>query len=166
MQEPHVEGVADHDGPELRAGAREGGGEALIGETAGWYGAALAREAILLRPHAIAVGLNEAIEEACRDAGLGPAVFVRHAAPQMSSIIGLVAAGFGVSVVPSSMGSLLRGNVAYRRLTGPGRLTAPIAFARRVGTREVAANRLEEIALDAAGRHGHDGGLAESRRLP
>lgn len=108
----------------------------------------LAGETVFLRPRAIAVGLEEAIERACLDAGLGPAVFVRHAAPQMSSIIGLVAAGLGVSVVPTSMSSLLRGEVAYRSLTGPGQLTAPIAFARRVGTLEVAANRLERVVLD------------------
>ena len=36
MQELHVEGVAAHDGPELCGATREGGGEALTGETAGW----------------------------------------------------------------------------------------------------------------------------------
>ena len=46
MQEPHVEGVADHDGPESCADAREGGGEALTGETAGWV---LSREMFALQ---------------------------------------------------------------------------------------------------------------------
>src|SRR5215218_11120360 len=36
MREPHVEGVAAHDGPESCGATREGGGEALTGETAGW----------------------------------------------------------------------------------------------------------------------------------
>src|SRR3954468_23601004 len=36
MKESYVEGVAAHDGPESCADAREGGGEALTGETAGW----------------------------------------------------------------------------------------------------------------------------------
>jgi hypothetical protein len=31
MKEPHVEGVANHDGPESCVGAREGDGEALTG---------------------------------------------------------------------------------------------------------------------------------------
>ena len=35
MEEPYVEGVATHDGPESCAGAREGGGEALTGVRAG-----------------------------------------------------------------------------------------------------------------------------------
>ena len=108
----------------------------------------LAGETVFLRPRAIAVGLEEAIERACRDAGLGPAVFVRHAAPRMSSIIGLVAAGLGVSLVPTSMGSLLQSEIAYRKLTGPGQPTAPIAFARRVGALEVAVQRLEKAVLD------------------
>jgi hypothetical protein len=35
MQEPYVEGVATHDGPESCVAAREGGGEALTGVRAG-----------------------------------------------------------------------------------------------------------------------------------
>jgi hypothetical protein len=46
MQEPHVEGVADHDGPESCADAREGGGEALTGETVGWV---LSREIFMVQ---------------------------------------------------------------------------------------------------------------------
>jgi hypothetical protein len=46
MQEPQVEGVADHDGPGSCADAREGGGEALTGETAGWVSS---REMFALR---------------------------------------------------------------------------------------------------------------------
>ena len=35
MKEPHIEGIATHDGPESCAGIREGAGEALTGESAG-----------------------------------------------------------------------------------------------------------------------------------
>ncbi len=35
MEEPYVEGVATHDGPESCVGVREGGGEALTGAHAG-----------------------------------------------------------------------------------------------------------------------------------
>ena len=35
MEEPYVEGVATHDGPESCVAAREGGGEALTGVRAG-----------------------------------------------------------------------------------------------------------------------------------
>jgi hypothetical protein len=46
MQEPHVEDVADHDGPESCADARESGSEALTGETVGWV---LSREMLSFR---------------------------------------------------------------------------------------------------------------------
>lgn len=111
----------------------------------------LSDQTILLRPRAVGVGLDEAIEEACRGAGLSPARFVRHAAPQMSSIIGLVAADLGVSIVPASMGTLCHGDVAYRRLSGPGRLVAPIAFARLNESTGAAATRLEQIAFGKLG---------------
>lgn len=35
MEEPYIEGVATHDGPESCVGVREGGGEALTGVRAG-----------------------------------------------------------------------------------------------------------------------------------
>ena len=46
MQESYVEGVANRDGPESCGGTREGAGEALTGETAGWV---LSREMLKLR---------------------------------------------------------------------------------------------------------------------
>ncbi len=36
MKEPHIEGVATHDGPESCAGIREEAGEALTGARIGW----------------------------------------------------------------------------------------------------------------------------------
>ena len=36
MEEPYIEGVANHDGPESCAGFREGAGEALTGARTGW----------------------------------------------------------------------------------------------------------------------------------
>ena len=46
MKESYVEGVAAHNGPESCGVAREGGVEALTGETAGWV---LSREMLNLR---------------------------------------------------------------------------------------------------------------------
>jgi len=45
MKEPHTEGVAIHGDPESCGGAREGDGEALTGESAGWV---LSREIKIL----------------------------------------------------------------------------------------------------------------------
>lgn len=36
MKGPHIEGVANHDGPESCAGGRKDAGEALTGVRAGW----------------------------------------------------------------------------------------------------------------------------------
>jgi hypothetical protein len=46
MKESYVEGVAAHNGPESCGVAREGGVEALTGETAGWV---LSREMLNVR---------------------------------------------------------------------------------------------------------------------
>jgi hypothetical protein len=46
MKESYVEGVAAHNGPESCGAAREGGVEALTGETAGWV---LSREILNVR---------------------------------------------------------------------------------------------------------------------
>ena len=46
MKESYVEGVAAHNGPESCGVAREGGVEALAGETAGWV---LSREMLNVR---------------------------------------------------------------------------------------------------------------------
>ena len=77
MQEPHVEGVADHDGPESCADAREGGGEALTGETAGWV---LSREMFALQG-ADAVEISGRTHDTHRhdEVQIGPARSETHA---------------------------------------------------------------------------------------
>jgi len=65
-----------------------------------------------------------------RDAGFRPLVGQR-AAPQMSSILSLVAAGLGISIVPASMQSILPSEIAYRAVAGEPAPRAPIALAFR-----------------------------------
>lgn len=89
---------------------------------------ALQGETILLRPRPVGTGLADAVVSACRDAGFRPLVG-RQAAPQMSSILSLVAAGLGVSIVPASMRSILPSEIAYRALAGEPAPRAPIALA-------------------------------------
>ena len=71
MKESYVEGVAAHDGPESCVDAREGGGEALTGETAGWV---LSREMFTLQG-ADAVEISGRPHDAHRDGEVrvGPA---------------------------------------------------------------------------------------------
>ena len=91
---------------------------------------ALRKETILLRPRPVGAGLADAILAACRDAGFRP-LLGQQSAPQMSSILSLVAAGLGVSIVPASMQSVLPTEIAYRALAGEPVLRAPIALAFR-----------------------------------
>ena len=97
MKESYVEGVAAHDGPESCADAREGGGEALTGETAGWV---LSREILKVQG-------ADAVEKSGRPHGAH-----RH---------GEVHAGPARSETPRTLGNLLHGN---REIPGlPGRLS-------------------------------------------
>jgi DNA-binding transcriptional LysR family regulator len=75
---------------------------------------ALAPEPFLLFPRYAAMVLYDRIIAACRDAGFSPSV-VQEAA-QMQTIIGLVAAGLGVALVPASIVQLRRPGVVYRPL--------------------------------------------------
>jgi LysR family transcriptional regulator, benzoate and cis,cis-muconate-responsive activator of ben and cat genes len=63
-----------------------------------------------------APAINEHLRRMCEAAGFSPRIALE--AHPMSTIIGLVASGAGVAVVPQSMHRLNILNVAYRKLTG------------------------------------------------
>lgn len=88
--------------------------------------AALANEAWVLFPSGEGPGLYGTILRSCAEAGFSPRVGQR--AVQMETIIGLVAAGLGVSVVPKLFRSFPRDGVVYRDIQGGG---TPITY--RVG---------------------------------
>jgi DNA-binding transcriptional LysR family regulator len=92
--------------------------------------AALSHETFLMRPRHIGSGLTDGIIAAFHAAGVRPTLS-RHAAPQMSSVLNLVAAGLGVSIVPSSMRQVLPTEVAYRPISGPIVPRAPLAIVSR-----------------------------------
>jgi DNA-binding transcriptional LysR family regulator len=96
--------------------------------------------------------LAEAIVSACKNAGFSPIVG-QQAAPQMSSILNLVAAGLGVSVVPASMRGLLPDVVDYRPLDGTPAPRAPIALARRKIHRNNAVKNFVEL-VETSGDNG------------
>ncbi|OZI58028.1 LysR substrate-binding domain-containing protein [Bordetella genomosp. 1] len=77
---------------------------------------ALAEEAFVLYPRPIGAGLYDAILGACQRAGFTPRVI--QEAPQMASIISLVAAGVGISVVPSAMRHMGAEGIEYRPIRG------------------------------------------------
>ncbi|HUA05363.1 MAG TPA: LysR substrate-binding domain-containing protein [Solirubrobacteraceae bacterium] len=79
----------------------------------------LAAEPLVLFPRAQAPGFHDLLIDALAGAGTGPRVI--QYAPEMLTIIGLVAAGTGVSLVPASVSRLALDGVAYRPVTGAPR---------------------------------------------
>ncbi len=79
--------------------------------------AALAWEDWVLFPSHLGPGLHDRIVAACAQVGFAPTVTQR--AVQMETIIGLVAAGIGVSLVPETFAGDRRQGVTFRRLAGP-----------------------------------------------
>jgi DNA-binding transcriptional LysR family regulator len=92
--------------------------------------ATLSEEPFLLFPRPIGPTLYDTVVGACRAAGFEPVI--SQIAPQLASIITLVAAEQGVAIVPASMSQLQVEGVAYRPMTGQAP-TARIALAYRRG---------------------------------
>lgn len=78
--------------------------------------AALAEEDFVLYPRPIGAGLYDAIQSACQRAGFAPRVI--QEAPQMASIVSLVAAGVGISIVPAAMRHMGAQGIEYRPIKG------------------------------------------------
>ena len=81
----------------------------------------LAKEPFVLFPRSVGPGLHDAVVQACRDAGFEP--LRGPETLQLSSVINLVAAGMGVSVVPDSLTQIQLPGVRYLGIHG----TAPKA---------------------------------------
>ena len=77
---------------------------------------ALSLEPFVLFPRAVGAGLHDVIVRACHAAGFSPRVV--QEASQVTSIVNLVAAGMGVSIVPASMQQLHIEGVRYRAIQG------------------------------------------------
>jgi DNA-binding transcriptional LysR family regulator len=76
----------------------------------------LAAEPLVLFPRDQAPGFHDLLIDSLAGAGVAPRVI--QYAPEMLTIIGLVAAGTGVSLVPASVARLALDGVAYRPVTG------------------------------------------------
>jgi DNA-binding transcriptional LysR family regulator len=77
----------------------------------------LRNDPFILYPRVNGSLLYDAIISACQNAGFSPRV--RQEAPQMASIVSLVAAGVGVTLVPESVCQLRPEGVRYVRILGP-----------------------------------------------
>jgi DNA-binding transcriptional LysR family regulator len=89
----------------------------------------LAAEPLVLFPRDQAPGFHDLLISSLAGTGVTPRV-VQYA-PEMMTIIGLVAAGIGVSLVPASVQRLALEGVAYRPVTGAP--AADLAAVTRVG---------------------------------
>ncbi len=76
----------------------------------------LARETFVLFTRVVGSGLYDEIISACQRAGFSPRI--EQQASQVTSIVNLVAAGLGVSMVPESMKQINSHGVTYRRIEG------------------------------------------------
>src|SRR5207302_3686287 len=90
---------------------------------------ALAGETFVFYRRPTGPGLHDAIVAACLRAGFSPTV--GQEAPRMSSTLGLVAAGLGVSIVPASMQRMNVEGVVFVAFKGDPGLAAPLLLVTR-----------------------------------
>jgi DNA-binding transcriptional LysR family regulator len=110
--------------------------------------AALADETFVFYRRPTGPGLYDAIVAACLRAGFSPTV--GQEAPRMSSTLGLVAAGLGVSIVPASMQRMNVEGVAFVPLRGDPGLVAPLLLVTRRKGRSAIAERFRTQVKAAA----------------
>jgi DNA-binding transcriptional LysR family regulator len=108
--------------------------------------ATLAHEPFILFPRKAGVGLYDLIVGLCRDAGFTPRI--EQEAIQMPTIVSLVAAGMGVSLVPASLRQMRRTGVVYRPLSKAGPLME-VGIACRAGASEPAVAAFVEHVVAA-----------------
>jgi DNA-binding transcriptional LysR family regulator len=95
-------------------------------------------EPFILFPRATGATLFDTIIAACRDAGFEP--ILGQSAPQIDSIVNLVAAELGVSLVPASMNQLQVSGVVYREIAGVAPVARLALAVRRGETSKVVRN--------------------------
>jgi DNA-binding transcriptional LysR family regulator len=113
--------------------------------------ATLARETFILFPRVIGPGLYDSVIASCQLAGFSP--ILGQEAPQISSIVHLVAAGFGVSVVPQSIEQIRADGIVYVRISGDAP-RAPIGLAVRRDNRSAAVRNFVALARQKTGAAG------------
>jgi DNA-binding transcriptional LysR family regulator len=95
-----------------------------LGTQRGLELASLAREAFLMFPRSTSPGFYDSIISACQRAGFSPKL--GQETPDIPSIVHLVGAGFGVSIVPKALTQIHAEGVVYVPLIGD----APMAWTR------------------------------------
>lgn len=93
-------------------------------------------------------GLNDVISVACQEAGFVPKY--GQEAPRPASALNFVAAGHGISIVPSSLSRMHLDGVTYRRLSGGAALAAPLNLVFRRGEHSEVAQAFVKAVRKAA----------------
>lgn len=86
-------------------------------------------EDFLMFPRDDGTTLTPRVVQLCRDAGFEPKVAME--AREAATIIGLVAAGCGISVLPSVLGNMGIKGIRFRSLNNPAALTSLVLASRR-----------------------------------
>lgn len=111
----------------------------------------LAEEPFVLFPPRVAPGLHQQVQALCQGAGFTPRTV--QEAQEWLTIVGLVDAGMGVSLVPGSFRRLQWGDVQYRELADRGAVTSLWICRRPAPASPTAANfvriAVEELSLSA-----------------
>jgi len=105
---------------------------------------ALEGETFILYRRPLGPGLYDAIIAACQRAGYSPRI--GQEAPRMLATLSLVAAGFGVTLIPASMQRIGIDGVAYCAIERKAGLVAPLNLAYRRGETAPAACRFIALA--------------------
>lgn len=101
----------------------------------------LRNEPFILYPRANGSLLYDSIIAACQNAGFSPRIV--QEAPEMASMVGLVAAGVGVTLVPESIRQLRPTGVRYVRISGQTPLAMLWLVAQRAATSSALDNFLQ-----------------------
>lgn len=109
----------------------------------------LADEPFVCFPRHLGPGLFDEITSLCRGAGFNPRI--EQEAVQMQTIVGLVAAGCGVSIVPGVIAAHGHPGVTFPRLTPSTRLV-DLALAWRAGSASPTVANFVALARDVARR--------------
>lgn len=111
----------------------------------------LRSEAFVLFSRAVGAGLYDDILATCRRAGFSPRI--GQEASQVTSIVNLVAAGLGVSLVPASMQQIHSDGVVYRPIIGDAP-KARMSLVYRRGDESATVRNMVALARTVAKRMG------------
>ena len=124
-----------------------------LGGEAGISLQSLAQETLIMFPRSIAPVLYDEVMSACQRAGFSPQL--GQESTQVASAVSMVAAGFGVSIVPQSIRQVTATGVTYHAIDGPGP-KAQIVIAYRSTEFSKVVRDFLEVARRVTGNRHHD----------